>query len=145
MRRQYDGMGWLIEESSRHVTRLQVAAQAQFDCLVLITSSRPSPSSGTKPQPPHVGHCCSSSMPFSATPSPLQSGQVFMCAPRGMRTKGPAMWAGLSTHTHTSHSAENNQRRSVGVFRQRKEAPSVEILSTNGIRVCSKLTIFQNS
>jgi Trypsin-like peptidase domain len=37
-------------------------------------------SSGTKPLPPHVGHCCSSSVPFSTTPSPLQSGQVFTCA-----------------------------------------------------------------
>ena len=42
--------------------------QAQFGCLVCITSSWPSSSSGTKPQPPHVGHCCSSSVPFSATP-----------------------------------------------------------------------------
>jgi transposase len=33
--------------------------------------------SGTKPLPPHLGHCCSSSVPFSMTPSPLQSGQVF--------------------------------------------------------------------
>src|SRR5262245_18947982 len=37
-------------------------------------------SSGTTPLPPHVGHCRSSSVPFSMTPSPLQSGQVFMCA-----------------------------------------------------------------
>ena len=47
--------------------------------LVFITSSWSSSSSGTKPRPPHVGHCCSSSVP-STTPSPLQSGQVFMCA-----------------------------------------------------------------
>ena len=47
---------------------------------VFITSSWPSSSSGTKPLPPHVGHCRSSSVPFSTTPSPLQSGQVFMCA-----------------------------------------------------------------
>ncbi len=60
------------------------AAQTQFGCLVFITSSWPSSSSGTKPQPPHVGHCCSSSVPFSMTPSPLQSGQVFMLAPHGM-------------------------------------------------------------
>src|SRR6185312_17351155 len=33
--------------------------------LVLTTSSRSSSSSGTKPLPPHVGHCCSSSVPFS--------------------------------------------------------------------------------
>ena len=31
------------------------------------------------PLPPHVGHRRSSSVPFSTTPSPLQSGQVFMC------------------------------------------------------------------
>ena len=35
-----------------------------FGCLVRITSSWPSSSSGTKPLPPHVGHCCSSSVPF---------------------------------------------------------------------------------
>ena len=29
--------------------------------------------------PPHVGHRCSSSVPLSTTPSPLQSGQVFIC------------------------------------------------------------------
>src|SRR6516164_7775821 len=46
---------------------------------VRVTSSSSS-SSGTKPLPPHVGHCCSSSVPFSTTPSPLQSGQVFKCA-----------------------------------------------------------------
>ena len=46
---------------------------------VRITSSSSS-LSGTKPLPPHVGHCCSSSVPFSMTPSPLQSGQVFTCA-----------------------------------------------------------------
>jgi len=48
--------------------------------IVLITSSWSPSSSGTKPHPPHVGHRCSSSAPFSMTPSPLQSGQVFMCA-----------------------------------------------------------------
>ena len=63
---------------------LSTAAQAQFGCLVFITSSCWSSSSGTKPRPPHVGHCCSSSVPFSTTPSPLQSGQVFMCTPHGM-------------------------------------------------------------
>jgi hypothetical protein len=47
--------------------------------VVRITSSSSS-LSGTKPLPPHVGHCCSSSVPFSMTPSPLHSGQVFKCA-----------------------------------------------------------------
>src|SRR4029079_15296639 len=47
---------------------------------VRITSSLSSSSSGTKPLPPHVGHCCSSSVPFSMMPSPLHSGQVFTCA-----------------------------------------------------------------
>ena len=47
--------------------------------LVLITSSLSSLSSGTNPLPPHVGHLCSLSVPFSITPSPLQSGHVF-CA-----------------------------------------------------------------
>ena len=48
---------------------------------VRVTSSSSS-SSGTKPLPPHVGHCRSSSVPFSMTPSPLHSGQVlvFTCA-----------------------------------------------------------------
>jgi hypothetical protein len=43
------------------------AAQAQFGCLVFIISSWPSLSSGTKPRPPHVGHCCSSSVIFNDT------------------------------------------------------------------------------
>src|SRR5262245_9161304 len=47
---------------------------------VFIISSWLSSSSGTKPLPPHVGHRRSSSVPFSTTPSPLQSGQVFMRA-----------------------------------------------------------------
>ena len=47
---------------------------------VRITPSLSPSSSGTKPLPPHVGHCCSSSVPFSMMPSPLQSGQVFTCA-----------------------------------------------------------------
>ena len=63
-------------------TRMKVAGCAQLGCLVCITSSWPSSSSGTKPLPPHVGHRCSSSVPFPTTPSPLQSGQVFMCASR---------------------------------------------------------------
>ena len=46
----------------------------------LINTSSSSLSSGTKPLPPHIGHCRSSSVPFSMTPSPLQSGQVFTCA-----------------------------------------------------------------
>jgi hypothetical protein len=61
----------------------EISGCAQVGCLVCITSSWPSSSSGTKPLPPHVGHCCSSSVPFSTTPSPLQSGQVFMCASWG--------------------------------------------------------------
>ena len=40
-----------------------------------------SSSSGTKPRPPHVGHWRSSSVSLSTTPSPLQSGQVFMRVP----------------------------------------------------------------
>jgi hypothetical protein len=71
-----------------------LAAQAQFGRLVFITSSWPSSSSGTKPQPPHVGHCCSSSVPFSMTPSPLQSGQVFMWAPLGNATTPPRLECG---------------------------------------------------
>jgi hypothetical protein len=55
--------------------------KVQFGVLVCITSSWLSSSSGTKPLPPQVGHCCSSSVPFSMTPSPLQSGQVFKCEP----------------------------------------------------------------
>src|SRR5262245_53843697 len=47
---------------------------------VFIISSWLSSSSGTTPLPPHVGHRRSSSEPFSTTPSPLQSGHVFMCA-----------------------------------------------------------------
>ncbi len=50
---------------------------------VRITSSfllSPS-SSGTKPLPPHDGHCCSSSVPFCMTPSPSHSGQVFTRVP----------------------------------------------------------------
>src|SRR5262245_8568379 len=47
---------------------------------VFIVSSSLSSSSGTKPLPPHDGHRRSSSVPFSTTPSPLQSGQVFMRA-----------------------------------------------------------------
>ena len=74
--------------------RSQSAAQVQFGCLVCITSSWPSSSSGTKPEPPHVGHCCSSSVPFSMTPSPLQSGQVFMGAPHGDPTIAASIFAG---------------------------------------------------
>jgi hypothetical protein len=46
---------------------------------VFIISSCSSSLSGTKPRPPHVGHWRSSSVSLSTTPSPLQSGQVFMC------------------------------------------------------------------
>ena len=53
--------------------------QVGISDAVRVTSSSSS-SSGTKPLPPHVGHCCSLSVPFSTTPSPLQSGQVFTCA-----------------------------------------------------------------
>jgi hypothetical protein len=62
-------------------TRRQQGPKVQFGSLVCITSSWPSSSSGTKPLPPQVGHRCSSSVPFSMTPSPLQSGQVFKCEP----------------------------------------------------------------
>ena len=34
--------------------------------------------SGTTPLPPHIGHWCSSSVPLSITPSPLQSGHVLV-------------------------------------------------------------------
>ena len=63
--------------------------------LVFITSSWSS-SSGTKPRPPHVGHCCSSSVPFSTTPSPLQFGQVFMCASWGCYPSPAIISAGAS-------------------------------------------------
>ena len=63
------------------VTSRQDAPQGRD---VFITPSWSSSSSfGTKPLPPHVRHCCSSSVPFSMTPSPSQSGQVFMCASCG--------------------------------------------------------------
>ena len=57
---------------------------------VRVTSSSSS-SSGTKPLPPHVGHCCSSSVPFSMTPSPLHSGQVlvFTCASLWIVSRAP--------------------------------------------------------
>ena len=50
-------------------------------CVLLLPGRRRH--QATKPEPPHVGHCCSSSAPFSMTPSPLQSGLVFMRAPHG--------------------------------------------------------------
>src|SRR6266568_36338 len=56
-----------------------VALEAGEDRLAVRITSSSSSSSGTKPLPPHVGHCRSSSVPFSMTPSPLQSGQVFTC------------------------------------------------------------------
>jgi hypothetical protein len=59
--------------------------------FVFSTLSWPS-SSATKPQPPHFGRCCSSSVPFSTTPSPLQSGQVFMCAPHRDATTPPRLY-----------------------------------------------------
>jgi len=55
-------------------------------CLLLLPGRR---RHQVQNQPPHVGHCCSSSVPFSTTPSPLQSGQVFMCAPLGDATTPP--------------------------------------------------------
>src|SRR6516165_6854963 len=58
-------------------------ARLGHQLAVRVTSSSLS-SSGTKPPPPHVGHCCSSSVPFRMTPSPLQSGQVLvftLCLP----------------------------------------------------------------
>jgi hypothetical protein len=41
------------------------------------TSSDPCPSSGTMPDPLHVGQRLSSSVPWSTMPSPLHSGQIF--------------------------------------------------------------------
>jgi hypothetical protein len=68
------------------------AVLAAARALVLITSSLflSSLSSGTKPLPPHLGHCTSSSVPFSTTPSPLQSGQVFMSTSRAGRKAADA-------------------------------------------------------
>jgi hypothetical protein len=86
------GRQWIVK---RYSARRLAAAQAQFGCLVFMTSSWPSSSSGTKPQPPHVGHCCSSSVPFSTTPSPLQSGQVFMCASWGCYHTPAIIFAGV--------------------------------------------------
>jgi hypothetical protein len=65
------------QTSAAHFARLG------HQLAVRVTSSSLS-SSGTKPLPPHVGHCCSSSVPFPMTPSPLQSGQVLvftLCLP----------------------------------------------------------------
>jgi hypothetical protein len=65
-----------------HINRRPSAvyfAELRHQPAVRVTSSSSS-SSGTTPLPPHVGHCCSSSVPFSMTPSPLHSGQVFTCA-----------------------------------------------------------------
>src|SRR5215207_2879518 len=64
---------------------------------VLITPSLflSSLSSGTKPLPPHVGHCFSSAVPLSMTPSPLQSGQVFLSASRSPPVPRRARFDGL--------------------------------------------------
>ena len=55
-----------------------VTAHQCVMCLILLRGRRRL--SGTTPRPPHVGHRCSSSVPWSTTPSPLQSGQVFISA-----------------------------------------------------------------
>src|SRR6516225_4776353 len=60
-----------------HRGRLNDVPRIGHQPAVRVTSSS-SFSSGTKPLPPHVGHCRSSSVPFSMTPSPLHSGQVFV-------------------------------------------------------------------
>src|SRR5262249_50446513 len=64
--------------AARFEVRFREQTGRTFGHFERITSSSSS-SSGTKPLPPHVGHCRSSSVPFSMTPSPLQSGQVFTC------------------------------------------------------------------
>jgi hypothetical protein len=76
---------WLALSVCNHRAGYNVADSQRAPLIgdVFITSSWSSSSSGTKPLPPHVGHCCSSSVPFSMTPSPLQSGQVFICASMG--------------------------------------------------------------
>src|SRR6516162_5403991 len=73
---------------------------------VRVTSSSSS-SSGTKPLPPHVGHCRSSSVPFSMTPSPLQSGQVlvFTCA---------SLWASSRAQTQCNAPGKHRQLSDVG-------------------------------
>src|SRR5215467_8148819 len=77
---------------------------------VRVTSSSSS-SSGTKPLPPHVGHCRSSSVPFSMTPSPLQSGQVlvFTCA---------SLWSSCEPNPPTQRNAPGKHRQlsDVGQF-----------------------------
>ena len=76
----------------------------------MFNTSSSSSLSGTKPQPPHVGHRCSSSVPLSTTPSPLQSGQVFIC-PSTPPKKPPAdaenfNALGLGSPHSTLHSQE---------------------------------------
>jgi hypothetical protein len=73
---------------------------------VFITSSLSSLSSGTNPLPPHVGHLCSLSVPFSITPSPLQSGHVFWT----MWTPSESPACGLTT-THKKKSRQQPKQR----------------------------------
>jgi len=68
---------------------------------VLITSPLWSLSSGTNPLPPHVGHLCSVSVPFSITPSPLHSGHVFC-----------AMWTCVYRKPKSEHSGDEARRGS---------------------------------
>jgi hypothetical protein len=96
-----------------------VTGHAQFGCLVCITSWSPS-SLGTKPLPPHVGHCCSSSVPFSTAPSPLQSGQVFMCASWDATTPPAITFASASLiHSHRASATSvrlTELRRGQGIY-----------------------------
>ena len=82
----------------------QPSARLGHRLAVRVTSSSSS-SSGTKPLPPHVGHCCSSFVPLSMTPSPLQAGQilVFTCAPPSRRSIGDQ---GLYGCLRSSHPAK---------------------------------------
>ena len=70
---------WHVRVASQSSAARMLRKQVGIPDTVRITFSSSS-SSGTKPLPPHVGHCRSSSVPFSMTPSPLQSGQVFTSA-----------------------------------------------------------------
>src|SRR5262245_39199479 len=66
------------------------AARAQFGYVVRIISSRPSSSSGTKPLPPHVGHCRSSSVLFfdDTITVAVWTGLHVCCAPHDNATAG---------------------------------------------------------
>ena len=84
-------------------------APPRADRLAVRVTSSSSSSSGTKPLPPHVGHCRSSSVPFSMTPSPLQSGQVlvFTCA---------SLWASSRAQTQRNAPGEHRQLSDVSTW-----------------------------